>query len=180
MVRQTVNFFGKFRSKDFSRIIVSGPKFSSWFKPDGNYCFLILDGHYQGSWTQSDLTRRWFSTLIAILRNHHFSRKSRWPENDQFSSKITENEKLFIYAHRDLMHIIIHHWTLKLCRIFENFQKYYIIGWLKNYVKIYTKKFIFNICNKKKFYCSLYDGGGIVGGPVGPDAPVVPGPGRPV
>ena len=42
------------------------------------------------------------------------------------------------------------------------------------------KKFIFNICNKKKFYCSLYDGGGIVGGPISPDAPVVPGPGRPV
>ena len=121
---------GRFWSEDLCR--KNGPNFSSWFKPDGNYCFLILDGHYQGSWTQSDLTRRWFSTLIAILRNHHFSRNSRWPENDQFSSKITENDKLFIYAHRDLMHIITHHWTLKLCRIFENFQKYYIIGWLKN------------------------------------------------
>ena len=53
-------------------------------------------------------------------------------------------KKLFIYAHRDLIHIIMHHWTLKLRWIFVTFMKYYIIGWLKNYVKIYTKNILFS------------------------------------
>lgn len=96
----------------------------------------------------------WFNQAVIFnfnydfLKKHNFSRNSRWPfqgQNDQFSKnfvKLPNLKKLFIYAHRDLIHIIIHHWTLKLRWIFETFIKYFIIWWLKNYVKIYTKKII--------------------------------------
>ena len=186
MVRQTMS---RFRSHDFSRNNVSGPWFSSWFKPDGNYCFSILDGHYQGSWTQSDLTRRWFSTLITIFwKTIIFSWNSRWPfqgQNDQFSKnfakfrKITELEKV-IYLCASWPYT--HHYTslnAKVTLDFRNFHEiFYHLVTQKLRQNLYKKKyFIFKICYEKHFYCSLYDGGGIFGGPV---SPVIPGPGGPV
>ena len=135
----------------------------------------------------------WFNQAVIFnfnydfLKKHNFSRNSRWPfqgQNDQFSKnfvkfrKITELEKV-IYLCASWPYT--HHYTslnAKVTLDFRNFHKiFYHLVTQKLRQNLYKKYFIFKICYEKHFYCSLYDGGGIVGSPVGP---VIAGPGRPV
>ena len=85
-------------------------------------------------------------------------------------------KKLFVYAHRDLT---AYHYTSLNAKVTLDFRKFsevkyhWVTQKLPNIHNLYTKNFINKICNKN-YYCSLYDGGGTVGSPVGP---VIPGPG---